>query len=546
MLKILIDNPLILLFLVAAIGYPLGQIKVRGSSLGVAAVLFVGLAFGSIDPNLKLPEVIYVLGLILFVYTIGLSSGPAFVASLRREGLRNNLLIVSVILISTGIALLAYKFLRVPPAMTAGMLAGSLTNTPALAAALETLKQMRTGGELEILLAEPVVGYSITYPMGVIGMVLAISVMQRVWKIDYAAEARTLRAFGMSSEPLENCTIKVTNPAAAGSSIHEVVRKFKWEVIFGRIKHAGGFRLATADAKLALGDLVTAVGTADELNRVTAELGELSPEEISLERSEFDYRRIFVSNPQIVGKRLQDLNLQEGFGAVITRVRRGDHDLLPHDQMVLELGDRVRVITSRERMGEVTSFFGDSYRGVSEIDILTFSLGLVLGLLLGIVPFPLPGGMTLKLGFAGGPLVVALILSTLGRTGTLIWSLPYSVNMTLRQIGLVLFLAGIGTRAGYSFLTTFTNAGGIYIFAAGIVITCTAAFLTLWIGYRLLKIPMNFLVGILAGLQTQPAVLGYALDQSGSDLPNVGYTSVYPVATITKILIVQLIVALLL
>lgn len=546
MLEVLIDNPLLLLFMVAAIGYPLGQIKIRGSSLGVAAVLFVGLAFGSLHPDLKLPEIVYVLGLVLFVYSIGLSSGPAFVASLRREGVRNNLLVVAVLAFAAILAFIAYRLLGLQPALAAGMLAGSLTNTPALAAALETVKHLVPQDVVDQVLTEPVIGYSITYPMGVIGMVLAISLVQRLWKIDYGREAKALQGFGISTEPLTNCTIKVTNPAAAGDRVYYLMHKHKWEVIFGRIKHAGRVGLAVGDARLALGDLVTAVGTAEELRRVTAQLGELSPEQIDLERSEFDYRRIFVSNPEVVGKRLKDLNLQERFGAVVTRVRRGDHDLLPHEEMVLELGDRVRVLTSRDRIGEVSSLFGDSYRGVSEADVLTFSFGIVLGLLLGIMPIPLPGGIELKLGFAGGPLVAALVLGTIGRSGPLIWSLPYSVNMTLRQIGLVLFLAGIGTRAGYSFFSTFTQAGGLSIFVAGIVITVTAALLTLWVGHRLFKIPMSFLIGMLAGLQTQPAVLGYALQQTGNDVPNIGYTSVYPVATITKIVMVQIFVTFLL
>jgi putative transport protein len=212
--------------------------------------------------------------------------------------------------------------------------------------------------------------------------------------------------------------------------------------------------------------------------------------------------------------------------------------------MVLELGDRVRVLAGRDRMSRVTAFFGDSYRAVSELDIVTFSLGLALGLLVGIVPIPLPG-VTLKLGFAGGPLMVALVLGTIGRTGPLVWSLPYSVNMTLRQIGLVLFLAGIGTRAGYSFVTTLSQGGGLAIFAAGATITLVTAFLTLWIGYRVLKIPASILIGMLAGIQTQPAVLGFSLEQTKNDFPNVGYASVYPVATIGKILFAQLLLSLL-
>jgi putative transport protein len=213
--------------------------------------------------------------------------------------------------------------------------------------------------------------------------------------------------------------------------------------------------------------------------------------------------------------------------------------------MTLEFGDRVRVVVHRERMEALSAFFGDSYRAVSEIDVLTFSLGLTLGLMLGVLPIPLPGGVTVKLGFAGGPLVVGLILGVIGRTGPLVWSLPYSANLVVRQIGLTLFLAGIGTRAGHGFLAIFTQGSGLILFAAGALITCATAFATLWVGYHFFKIPMSLLIGVLAGLQTQPAVLGFALEQTHNDLPTLGYAAVYPIATIAKIVAVQLLLTLL-
>ena len=217
--------------------------------------------------------------------------------------------------------------------------------------------------------------------------------------------------------------------------------------------------------------------------------------------------------------------------------------MLAHDNTVLELGDRVRIVARRQDMDKIARFMGNSYRALSEIDVLTFSLGIAAGLLVGLIPIPLPGGLVFTLGFAGGPLVVALILGALGRTGPLVWSLPYSANLTLRQIGLIMFLAGVGTRAGYAFVSTFTQGDGIYLFIAGAIITTLTALATLWIGYRLLKIPMSLLIGLLAGLQTQPAVLGFALEQTGNDLPNLGYASMFALAVIVKIIVAQLLVA---
>ncbi len=545
MIEILIENPLLLLFVVAAIGYPLGRIKIRGSSLGVAAVLFVGLAVGSLHPDLKLPEIIYVFGLVLFVYTIGLSSGPGFFASFRRKGLRDNLLVGSVLVLATLVTAGVHFFLRLKPTLTAGMFAGSLTNTPALAAVLDYLERSTPAAMLDQVLAEPVVGYSIAYPVGVVGMILSIALLQRLWKVDYAREAENLRDLGATNKSLLNRTIRVTRSEATGQTIGEFSRQSDWDVVFGRLMRAGQLCLADGQTRLAVGDLVSTIGTPDDLDRVTAFLGETSDEQIELDRSEFDYRRMFVSNPRIAGHRLADLNLPQQFGAIVTRVRRGDIELLAHGDTVLELGDRVRVVTRREHMATVSRFFGDSYRALSEIDILAFGLGLALGLLVGLIPLPLPGGVVFRLGLAGGPLIVALLLGTVGRTGPIVWSLPYSANLTLRQFGLILFLAGVGTRAGYPFLTTFTGSGGLAVFFGGLVITLFAAMTTLWIGYHVLKIPMGLLNGMLAGLQTQPAVLGFAVEQAGNDLPNIGYATVYPVATITKILCAQLLLALL-
>jgi putative transport protein len=538
-IKILADNPLILLFVVAAIGYPLGRIRVRGSSIGIAAVLFTGLAFGSLDPALKLPEIIYVLGLALFVYTVGLSSGRSFFSSFLRDGARNNALVGGLLVCAAGLALALRDLLQMKPGIAAGMFSGSFTNTPALAGALETIKHLAPEGDLNRLLAEPVVGFSIAYPFGVIGVVLAISIAQKLWKTDYAREAKSLDYFGSSNERLHVRSVEITHPFSMNETVRDMVKRFRWRIAFGRIKRGGNSTLAYPSARFLKGDLVSVVGTIDALDEVTPLLGRKSEEDIQYEESEFETRAVFVSDPSVMAKKLRELRLREEHGALITRIRRGDGDYIPHGSMKLEPGDLIRVMAPRVRMPEVTAFFGDSYRAVSEVNFVTFSIGLALGLLLGSVKIPLPGGIEFALGFAGGPLIVALVLGAVGRTGRLVWSLPYSANTTLRQIGLVLFLAGIGTRAGYGFLSTFMKGGGVSIFLAGAALTTVAAIAALWIGHRLLRIPMSLLTGMIAGMFTQPAVLGYALEQTGNDLPNVGYASVYPVATILKILLVQ-------
>lgn len=544
MTQVLQENPLLLLFVVAAIGYPLGRISFRGASLGVAAVLFAGLGVGAFDPNLKLPEVIYQLGLVLFVYTVGLSSGGSFLSSLKHKGVGYNLLVLGVLITAASIAAAAHFLFSVSPAHTAGIFAGSLTNTPALAAVLE-YATTHASGESSKLLSEPVVGYSLTYPFGVVGMMLAIMLFEKLYGIDYAKEAERVNDPAATGQRLVSRTIQVTREEVAGKRLHDLAHGQGWDVVFSRIKRNGTMLVARGDSRVEIGDLVTAVGTRDEMDTLTSVLGETSDLRIELDRSQLDYRRIFVSNPRVAGHSLRELDLPQQFGAVVTRVRRGDVELLPSGKTVLELGDRVRVLTNRSNMEAVTSFFGDSYRALSEMDFLTFGLGLMAGLLLGLLPIPLPGGVTIKLGIAGGPLLVSLALGALKRTGPLVWALPYSVNLTLRQIGLVFFLAGVGTRSGHAFFSTLREGQGMSILLTGAVVTFASASLTLWAGYKLLKIPAGLLIGVLSGLQTQPALLGFSCDRTRSDLPNVGYAVVYPLTIVAKIVLAQVLAALL-
>jgi len=539
LIETLRDNPLLLLFVVAALGTLLGRLRIAGFSLGVAAVLFTGLAVGSLDPDLELPEIVHLLGLVLFVYSLGLAGGPGFVASLRRRGLRDNLFIGGMLLFAAGLATLAGRLFGLDASRAAGLFAGSLTNTPALAALLEVIGRSAGG---EGTLAGPVMAYSVAYPMGVVGMILAIHLLQRVFRTDYRAEAAALSDLGVGGENLEEVTVQVTDPAAAGRSLAELLLDHHWRVLFVRFRRGREVVLIEDLAwPLRLDDQISVVGPRRDLDAVVAALGEPAEETLSFDRRQIDRRRIFVSSRDVAGKRLSELALPQRFGALVSRVRRGDSDLLPDGDTVLELGDRVRVVAPRFRMEELSRFFGDSYRAVSEIDVATFGLGIGLGLLLGLLPIPLPGFGTFRLGLAGGPLLVGLALGALGRTGPFLWQMPYSVNLSLRQIGVVLFLAGVGTRSGWAFADTVRHGGGLTIFLCGAAITGLTAFLTLWIGHRFLKIPMSLLTGMLSGLQTQPALLAYANEQAGNGLPDVGYATVYPVATIAKILLAQVI-----
>jgi putative transport protein len=542
LVELLAANPLLLLFSVAALGYLFGRITVAGVSLGVAAVLFVGLAFGALDARLKLPDIVYLLGLAIFVYTIGLSSGPNFFTTLRRKGLRDTALVLLLLTVAALLSFAAMKSAGLHPAMAAGLFTGSLTNTPALAAVIEVLQR---AGAAERILALPVVGYSVSYPIGVLGVIVAIAVFRRVFRVDLRAEAEQLKDLLGGGEGLVNRTLRVTNAGLCGLPLSDLMRSRGWDVVFSRRSHDGKVSVASGTTVLNVGDVVNLVGTAEHVAAVITALGEELTAPLELDRETLDFRRMFVSNPAVVGRPLQTLRLPEQYDAIVTRVRRGDVDLLPHGKTVLELGDRVRVVTSRANMARLAELFGDSYRRLSEVDVVSLGLGLALGLLLGMIPLPLPGGGSFTLGYAGGPLLVALLLGALERSGPIIWSLPYSANLTLRQFGLTLFLAGVGTRAGYAFVSTLANGDGLILLAAGALMTMSVSVLALLIGYRLLKIPFSLLIGMLAGLQTQPAVLAFANEQTGNELPNVGYAAVYPIATIAKIVVAQLLINLL-
>lgn len=528
MIQVLLDNPLLLLFVIAAIGYPLGRINIRGFSLGIAAVLFTGLAFGALDPNLKTPPLLYEFGLVLFVYTIGISSGPAFFSALKRGGVRDNVTVAAVILVAGGVIAALSHYLHIAGTYAAGLLAGSLTNTPALAGVLERLK---ASGVSDAIQSQPVVAYSVAYPMGVIGMLLAITVLRKLWRIPDAKPP----------EPIEHRSVRVRNTEAL-LALPEGLRIGRYQR--GQEIHLAGLYDEQIKANIQPGDVISLIGPEQMLEAAIPQVGDDMGEALELSRETLDMRRMFVSERSVAGRRLGEIPLYEKYGATVTRVRRGDTDLLADENTVLQLGDRVRVVAPREQMPELTKLFGDSYHRLSEIDAMTFSVGIALGLLLGLVSIPLGGGQSFKLGLAGGPLIVGLILGAVGTTGPLNWQLPYNANLTLRQIGLIMFLAGVGSRSGYAFFSTVASPLGVKLFLIGTLITTLAAVTLLTVAHKIQKVPFAQATGMLAGLQTQPAVLGFATESLKSEEPNVGYATVYPVATIVKLILAQLLLGL--
>jgi putative transport protein len=536
MLKFLADNPLLVLFMVVGIGYPLGRVRIAGVRLGVAAVLFVGLAFGALDPAIKIPEIIYILGLIIFVYSIGLSSGSVFFEGMRQRGLSASVLVVIGLAFAALLAAAGHYWLGFKQTTTAGMFTGATTNTPALAAVVEMVKSIAPANLLEQFEAEPVVAYSLTYPMGVLGMILAISIMQRLWRVRVETQSNSVTK-------LVSITVRVTltHPAR----VDQLMGTHNWDLVFARWRRGNQpVELVTGETQIQAGDLINLVGVAEVLEHVVPTLGVLNEENLDFDLSQFDKRRVFLSNPQAAGQRLMDLQLSRRFAVLVTRIRRGDVEFVPHGNTRMALGDQLRLVGPPRQLALAAQFLGDSYRSVSEVDLMTLGVGITLGILIGSIPIPFPGGVTFRLGVAGGPLLSALLLGALKRTGPLIWDMPYGANLTLRQIGLVIFLAGIGTRAGYTFVNTLIYGDGVRILLWGTLITVMMTLVVLWLGTKWFKLPFGFLAGLLAGMQTQPAVLGFVNEQYGDELPALGYATVYPLAMVVKIVLAQILVLL--
>jgi putative transport protein len=528
--SLLEDDPLLLVFVVAALGYLVGRIRIAGFGFGVAAVLFVGLGFGLADPELKVPRALWTLGLVLFVYTVGLAAGPGFIAALRRRGVGANVVVAAALIAAAAAVATTAAVVGLGAEQTAGAYAGGLTNTPALAASLEALKELEPEESFDAAAGRILVGYSLGYPLGVTIALLAVFAVVRT---------RGRREPRVAAPAIVVRTALVER--AGLGTLADVREAIGMDVAFGRVKRAGEVVVAGEETQPAPGDLVTVVGPDPAVLAAIAALGSESTERVELERGAMDFRRIVVSSRAVAGVSLGALELQERHGGTVTRVRRGDVDMVATPELVLELGDRVRVVAPPERLSEIARIFGDSYRELRELDVLSFSVGIALGLVVGAIPLPLPGGGQLELGFAGGPLLVGLALGGLGRTGPLVWQLPHSANLTLRQLGTVVFLAGIGVNAGDAFGDTVLSRDALGVIAGAASVAAVAALVTALAGALVLHLPLAALTGLVAGMQTQPAVLAYASEQSDDDTEvNVAYATVVPLAMTLKIVLAPL------
>ena len=519
-LELLAEHPVLLLFLVVGLGAAVGHVTVKGIGLGAAAVLFLALVFGGLgsarDVELVVPPAFGTLGLTLFTFTVGVVSGAEFFASLRKS-LRLIASMMGVLCAGALVAVGLGAVLDLSPATVAGTFAGAVTNTPALAAARDAAGDQTA----------PPVGYAVAYVFGVVGMLVVAMLVLRGRSSDTD-----------SPPPLVERAVRVET--ATGQSLRELTDLFGGQISFARLRSGSEEappRAAGTEDILVKDDVVTVVGPEILVNKITTMLGHTSSHHLARDTRYLAMRRVTVSNPRVAGRTLRELDLQHQYEASVTRLRRGDVDAVAHEDQVIQLGDRIRVIAPRGVMDKVTNLFGDSSRGFSDINPVALGVGMSLGVLLGLVVLPIPG-QRVTIGAAAGTLVVGLVLGRIGRIGPVVTTMPFTAAQTLSELGLLVFLAQAGLVAGGQIAPAFASGEWIRIAALGAAVTTVVA-LGMWVVMRrLFKVGGTSLSGMLAGTQTQPAVLAFANHRTGFDSRvALGYALVYPAAMITKIVL---------
>jgi len=513
------------LFTIIAFGILLGKVKIGGMSFGSSAVIFVALAFGHFGVTIS--PIYQQIGLILFIYSIGIQAGPGFFAAFKSEGLQlvslATILVVSAAIIT---ALLSYIF-NIDMKIAVGILSGALTSTPGLAASIET-----THSELASI------GYGVAYPFGVIGVILFMNIVPRILRIkinvcelDYESKLREENPEIIHQHYIvQNSNIFNKNIATLQ------IRKMTGATI-SRIKHDGVANITNNQTILQENDFVRAVGTMEALKKVELLIGMPTDEPIDIElQSEIQW--LIVTNKQVVNKSLAQLNLFSNYNANITRIRRSGIDLLPKSKSIIRYGDKIQV-ACRGNMQAVSNLFGNEKSKLSEADVFPIAAGIVIGVIIGMIPINLPGGIEISLGLTGGILITALSLSYLGKTGPVVWSISSTSNQMLRQLGLLFFLASVGTNAGKTLVATITQSG-FELFGVGIAVTLLPMIIALVIGKVFFKTNFITLLGTLTGGMTSTPGLTSIENITKSDAANVAYATVYPVAMVVLIICIHI------
>jgi putative transport protein len=512
-------QPILTAFLAIGLGYLVGQINIAGFSLGVGAVLFVGLALGAFAPKAQILGPIGLTGLIMFLYGIGILYGRQFFEGMRGVGQKYNLLALIACVAGLLVALGLGQVYGIKLGHTLGIYAGSMTSTATLQAALDTMNTK-----------EPSIGYSIAYPFGVIGPILCIYFMTQMVKPKFPPKAQRFHMGEIS-----------ISDKFSGQTLEDLTKELPGGVQVTMVRKGGQNIVPAADIGLLPGDAVLVIAEReDAIAEAASRLGKLAPGRLAADRGNLDYVRVFVGKASVVGVPLSRLPMPAGFPAHLLHVRRYDADLVPAPDLMLEFGDRVGVLMPPDRREDIRKHFGDTVKAAAEFSYVSLGLGMVLGVLIGLIPIPIPGVGTVTLGIGGGPLIVALILGKLRRTGPMLWTMPLPANIVLRNFGLAMFLATVGVNAGQPFVRTVAESGFTMLFI-GVAVLLTTVFIVLLVGHYLLRIPFDDLVGVASGATGNPAILVYSTKMAPTERPDIGYAMIFPSMTIVKVIAVQIV-----
>lgn len=542
-----VGHSILLLSFVIAAGIQLGKIKVFGVSLGITLVLFVGIIMGHFGITIN-PHVIHYFkefGLILFVYSVGMQVGPGFFSSFKEGGVTLNMLAGGIVLLGVATALVIHFITGIPIPTMVGILSGAVTNTPGLGAAQQAYSDMYGVSENSIPL-----GYAVAYPLGVVGIILSIIVIRYIFRISFQKENEQLEQAETShANGAIPISLVVKNPAIFNKTVAEISSLLEHtDFVISRIWRDSDKQIDIASANTVLheNDKIFVITTEQDAEKIKIFIGEA----IDMERkqwirmeSQFVNRRILITKPELNGKRLGDLKLRKLYGINITRINRAGVDLVAKPNLSLQVGDRVNVVGTETAVSNVEKVLGNSMKRLNEPNLITIFVGIALGIILGSIPFTFPGiPQPVKLGLAGGPLIVAILISRFGYHYKLITYTTQSANLMLREVGIAMFLACVGLSAGEGFVDTIVNDGGVAWIGYGFIITVVPLLIIGCVARYFFKINYFTLMGLIAGSTTDPPALAYSNATAGNDAPSVGYATVYPLTMFLRVLTAQLMI----
>jgi putative transport protein len=526
---------------VCVLGMALGSLKVRGIGLGTAGVLFAGIIVGHFGNPVDHQTLDFVkeLGLILFVFTIGLQLGPGFFAALRQQGVKLNLLAAAIVIFGAVSAPLIGWFAGFDNAAVLGIFSGASTNTPSLGAATQTLSTLPDIAPDRLSL--PALAYAVSYPTAIVGIIGTLLLIKQIFRINPGREAEDFIAKSfIKAEPLERRTLVITNPNLDGVRIDAIPGLIECGVTISRVRNSEATIPATDATVIRREDRLAVVGTRAGLAQFERVVGRSSDEDLVLAESDITFRRVVVTDRDVLGKTVGELNLDDRFGVAVTRVTRADLEMTAVPGLRLQFGDQLQIVGREEDLDKAAAAVGNSLKELSETHFIPFFIGIVLGIALGTMPIAFPGlPYPIRLGLAGGPLIVALILGRIGRIGRQVWHMPANTNLAFREFGIALFFAAVGLSAGAKFFATVFSATGLYWLLAGACVTILPLVLIGTFARAVWKLNFMDLSGLIAGSMTDPPALAFASNIAGSDAPTVAYATVYPLTTLLRILSAQ-------